>query len=247
MFVLLDTLEFTLRLLEQFLCGVAESGHIVVLPSGDKVPADLRLLKVRNLQVDESAFTGEAIPVEKSTQPLTPDTPLAERTNMAYPGSFASFGQGKGIVVARANATEVGQISQSMESQVNLTTPLTRKFAKFSRTLLYAILTLATLTFVIGLGQGESWVYMFEAAIAMALSAIPEGLPAVVTITLAIGVNRMAKRHAIIRKLPAVEALGSATVLCSHKTGTLTENKMGATLLVRPGVELRQVLEEVEG
>ncbi len=212
----------TLRITSQDLVP----GDIVVLASGDKVPADLRLLKVRNLQVDESALTGEAIPVEKSIQPLTADIPLAERTNMAYAGSFVTFGQGKGIVVATANATEVGQISQSMEGQVNLTTPLTRKFAKFSSTLLYAILAVATLTFVIGLGQGESWVYMFEAAVALAVSAIPEGLPAVVTITLAIGVNRMASRHAIIRKLPAVEALGSATVVCSDKTGTLTENQM---------------------
>ncbi|MBE9102517.1 cation-transporting P-type ATPase [Vacuolonema iberomarrocanum] len=201
-------------------------GDVVLLASGDKVPADMRLLQVRNLQVDESALTGEAVPVEKSIQPLPSDTPLAERNNMAYAGSFITFGQGKGIVVATANATEMGQISQSMERQIPLTTPLTRKFAKFSRVLLYAILTLATLTFAIGLGQGESWFHMFEAAIALAVSAIPEGLPAVVTVTLAIGVNRMASRHAIIRKLPAVEALGSATVVCSDKTGTLTENQM---------------------
>ncbi|MEM9908241.1 MAG: cation-transporting P-type ATPase [Cyanobacteria bacterium P01_D01_bin.44] len=201
-------------------------GDIVLLTSGDKVPADLRLVKTRNLQVDESALTGESVPVEKSVQPLTKDTLLAERTNMAYAGSFATFGQGTGIVVATADTTEVGKISQSMEQRVNLSTPLTRKFAKFSRLLLYGILTLATLTFVIGLGQGESWEYMFEAAVALAVSAIPEGLPAVVTITLAIGVNRMASRHAIIRKLPAVEALGGATVICSDKTGTLTENQM---------------------
>lgn len=201
-------------------------GDIVLLSSGDKVPADLRLAKSRNLQVDESALTGESVPVEKSTAPLPKETPLAERTNMAYASSFVTFGQGTGLVVATAAATEVGQISRSMEQRVNLTTPLTRKFAAFSRTLLYCILTLATLTFAIGLGQGESWEYMFEAAVALAVSAIPEGLPAVVTITLAIGVNRMARRNAIIRKLPAVEALGSATVICSDKTGTLTENQM---------------------
>ncbi len=201
-------------------------GDIVLLVSGDKVPADLRLVAARTLQIDESALTGEAVPVEKNTDVLASDTPLAERNNMAYAGSFVTFGQGRGIVVATANTTEMGQISQSMEKQVSLQTPLTRKFSKFSRTLLYAILTLATLTFAIGLGQGESWIYMFEAAIALAVSAIPEGLPAVVTITLAIGVNRMASRNAIIRKLPAVEALGSATVVCSDKTGTLTENQM---------------------
>ncbi|MGD1857355.1 MAG: cation-transporting P-type ATPase [Leptolyngbyaceae cyanobacterium] len=201
-------------------------GDIVRLASGDKVPADLRLLKNRSLQVDESALTGESVPVEKTVQFLSPEIPLAERTNMAYAGSFVTFGQGTGVVIATAAATEVGQISQSMANRINLSTPLTRKFAKFSRLLLYVILTLATLTFAIGLGQGESWVYMFEAAVALAVSAIPEGLPAVVTITLAIGVNRMARRHAIIRKLPAVEALGSATVVCSDKTGTLTENQM---------------------
>lgn len=201
-------------------------GDLVLLTSGDKVPADLRLLKTRNLKIDESALTGESVPVEKSAQTLTPDLPLADRHNMAYAGSFVTFGQGRGLVVATAAATEVGQISQSMERRLNLTTPLTRKFAKFSQVLLYGILTLATLTFAIGLGQGESWEYMFEAAVALAVSAIPEGLPAVVTITLAIGVNRMAQRHAIIRKLPAVEALGSATVICSDKTGTLTENQM---------------------
>ncbi|MEM8613811.1 MAG: HAD-IC family P-type ATPase, partial [Cyanobacteria bacterium P01_H01_bin.105] len=201
-------------------------GDIVLLTSGDKVPADLRVIKTRSLQVDESALTGESVPVTKSIHPLEENTLLAERTNMAYAGSFVTFGQGTGIVVATADGTEVGKISQSMEQRINLSTPLTRKFAKFSRLLLYGILTLATLTFAIGLGQGESWDYMFEAAVALAVSAIPEGLPAVVTITLAIGVNRMARRHAIIRKLPAVEALGGATVICSDKTGTLTENQM---------------------
>ncbi|ESA34206.1 cation-transporting atpase pma1 [Leptolyngbya sp. Heron Island J] len=201
-------------------------GDIVLLTSGDKVPADVRLVQTRNLQIDESALTGESVPVEKSTQSLATDTVLAERTNMAYAGSFVTFGQGRGVIVAIANATEVGKISQSMEERTNLSTPLTRKFARFSRILLYGILTLATLTFTIGLAQGETWVYMFEAAVALAVSAIPEGLPAVVTITLAIGVNRMAQRHAIIRKLPAVESLGSATIVCSDKTGTLTENQM---------------------
>ncbi|WP_024547094.1 HAD-IC family P-type ATPase, partial [Picosynechococcus sp. NKBG15041c] len=201
-------------------------GDVVLLTSGDKVPADLRLLKVRNLQVDESALTGEAVPVEKALGTLAPETPLGDRLNMAYAGSFVTFGQGKGVVVATANRTEIGQISQSMERQVSLTTPLTRKFTKFSHSLLYVILTLATLTFAIGWGRGGAIADMFEAAVALAVSAIPEGLPAVVTITLAIGVHRMASRNAIIRKLPAVEALGSATVVCSDKTGTLTENQM---------------------
>lgn len=201
-------------------------GDVVLLASGDKVPADLRLVQSRNLQVNESALTGESVAVEKNTQPLNLDAPLAERTNMAYAGSFVTFGTGKGIVVAIGEATETGRISQLMERGTSLKTPLTRKFDKFSRTLLYIILGIATLTFAVGLGYGNSWTDMFEAAIAFAVSAIPEGLPAVVTVTLAIGVSRMARRHAIVRKLPAVETLGGATVICSDKTGTLTENQM---------------------
>ncbi|KZL50262.1 carbonate dehydratase [Nodularia spumigena CENA596] len=201
-------------------------GDIVLLTSGDKVPADLRLFNSRNLQVDESALTGESVPVEKDTTTLSADTPLAERVNMAYAGSFVTFGQGSGVVVSTANATEMGRISQSLEQHTSLSTPLTRKFDKFSHQLLYIILGLAAMTFAVGLGQGQSWPAMFEAAVALAVSAIPEGLPAVVTVTMAIGVNRMARRHAIIRKLPAVETLGGATVICSDKTGTLTENQM---------------------
>ncbi|MEN9216002.1 MAG: cation-transporting P-type ATPase [Gloeomargarita sp. HHBFW_bins_162] len=201
-------------------------GDVVLLHSGDKVPADLRLLTVRNLQVDESALTGESLPVSKSPDPLPPDTPLAERRNLAYAGSLVTFGQGKGVVIATGSATEVGQISQAMHQRTHLSTPLTRKFTQFSQTLLYVILGLAAFTFAVGAGRGKDWVEMFEAAVALAVSAIPEGLPAVVTVTLAIGVHRMAQRHAIIRKLPAVEALGSATVICSDKTGTLTENQM---------------------
>lgn len=201
-------------------------GDIVTIASGDKVPADIRLFKVTNLQVDESALTGESVPVEKSVSPLAGDTVLADRTNMCHAGSFVTSGQGSGVVVAIANATEVGKISKSMEESVTLTTPLTRKFAKFSKVLLYIILAIATFTLIVGVAQGQDLPTMFDAAVALAVSAIPEGLPAVVTITLAIGVNRMAARNAIIRKLPAVESLGSATVICSDKTGTLTENKM---------------------
>jgi cation-transporting P-type ATPase F len=201
-------------------------GDLVLLTSGDKVPADLRLVTTRNLQIDESALTGESVPVEKLTEQLQPHTPLAERLNMAYAGSFVTSGQGSGIVVATANETEVGKISQSLDQPTDLRTPLTRKFAKFSHTLLYIILALAALTLAVGFSQGQSLAGTFEAAVALAVSAIPEGLPAVVTVTLAIGVNRMARRHVIVRKLPAVETLGSATVICSDKTGTLTENQM---------------------
>lgn len=201
-------------------------GDLVLLASGDKVPADLRLLSVRGLQVDESALTGESVPVEKETASLAVETPLAERSNMVYAGSFVSFGQAEGIVVAIADATETGRISQLIESSTNLKTPLTRNIDKFSKSLLYVILGLAALTFAVGLGQGESWIDVFKASVALVVSAIPEGLPAIVTVTLAIGVSRMARRKAIIRKLPAVETLGSTTVICSDKTGTLTENQM---------------------
>ncbi|MBE9179983.1 HAD-IC family P-type ATPase [Oculatella sp. LEGE 06141] len=201
-------------------------GDVVLLVSGDKVPADLRLVEVHNLQINESALTGESVAVEKRTKTLEADAPLAERINMAYAGSFVTSGQARGVVIATGTATETGRISQLMEEQTNLTTPLTRKFDKFSRSLLYIILGVAALTFAVGLGRGQSWVDMFEAAVALAVSAIPEGLPAVVTVTLAIGVSRMARRHAIVRKLPAVETLGGATVICSDKTGTLTENQM---------------------
>ncbi|BAY35319.1 ATPase, E1-E2 type (plasmid) [Nostoc carneum NIES-2107] len=201
-------------------------GDLVLLASGDKVPADLRLLTVRELQVDESALTGESVPVEKITASLAVDTPLAERNNMAYAGSFVSFGQAEGMVVAIADATETGRISQLIESSTGLKTPLTRNIDKLSKTLLYAILGLAALTFAVGLGQGESWINVFKAAVALVVSAIPEGLPAIVTVILAIGVSRMARRNAIIRKLPAVETLGGTTVICSDKTGTLTENQM---------------------
>ncbi len=201
-------------------------GDLVLLTSGNKVPADLRLVKVRNLQISESALTGESVPVEKATEPLAPETPLAERTSMTYASSLVTAGQGSGLVIAIANATETGRISQLMEQSPNLETPLTRKIHKFSKTLLYIILGLAALMFVVRVSQGESWVEVFKTAVALAVAAIPEGLPAVVTITLAIGVSRMARRHAIIRKLPAVETLGSTTVICSDKTGTLTENQM---------------------
>ena len=201
-------------------------GDLVRLDTGAKVPADLRLLAGRHLQADESALTGESLPVSKSTTAVEAGAPLAERIDMAYAGSFVTSGQGIGLVVATGDGTEVGSISTSLQDQVDLTTPLTRKFGRFSRTLLQVILVLAGLTFLVGLARGRGIDEMFDGAVALAVGAIPEELPAIVTITLAIGVHRMASRRAIIRKLPAVEALGSTTVICSDKTGTLTQNRM---------------------
>ncbi|HNA30705.1 MAG TPA: HAD-IC family P-type ATPase, partial [Thiobacillaceae bacterium] len=202
-------------------------GDVVMLSPGDRVPADLRLLHGKELRLLEAALTGESVPAGKLADlPLAADTPLAERRNMAYAGTHVAAGQGQGLVIATGQATETGQIARLIAASPELSTPLTRKMGHFARWLLLAILTFASLTFVVGVARGEHAYAMFMAAVALAVGAIPEGLPAAITITLAIGVARMARRQAIIRKLPAVETLGSTTVICSDKTGTLTENAM---------------------
>ena len=201
-------------------------GDVVLLQSGDRVPADLRLLQQRSLQIEEAALTGESVPVAKQTDPLPVEAILADRTNLAFAGTMVSAGQGEGVVIATGDKTEMGRIAGMMSLVEELQTPFTRRIGQFSRRLLYVILGLAVLIFISGILRGTPWPEMFLAAIALAVGAIPEGLPAVVTITLAIGVLRMARRNAIIRKLPAVETLGSTTVICSDKTGTLTQNQM---------------------
>ena len=190
------------------------------------MPADLRLLLRRNLHIEEGALTGESLPAEKQTEPLPADTILADRTNLAFTGTLVTAGQGESVVFATGDKTEMGRIAGMMNLAEDLQTPLTRKIAQFSRLLLDVILALAALIFVTGIVRGTPWPEMFMAAIALAVGAIPEGLPAVGTIALAIGVGRMVRRHAIIRKLPAVETLGSTTVICSDKTGTLTQNQL---------------------
>jgi magnesium-transporting ATPase (P-type) len=217
-------------------------GDIVRLQSGDKVPADVRLLSCRDLQVDESALTGESVPVIKKEGVLDPETILADRRNMAYAGTLVTYGQAQAVIVSTGDNTETGRISELIAQAEDLSTPLTKKIAAFSKILLIAILALAAFTFVVGLWRGEGVVEMFMATVALAVGAIPEGLPAAVTITLAIGVGRMAKRKAIIRKLPAVETLGSTTVICSDKTGTLTENQMTVRRIFTGGA-----IFEVEG
>ena len=206
-------------------------GDVVWLSAGDKVPADLRIVSGRQLRTVEAQLTGEAAPVDKHHEPLPPDTQLADRRNMAYAGTAVVAGQGNGLVVATADATETGRISGLIAGAPEIATPLTKKMGEFAGLLLWVILGLAALTFVIGIWRGESWSDMLIAAVALAVGAIPEGLPAAMSITLAIGVGRMAKRRAIIRRLPAVESLGSTTVICSDKTGTLTENAMTVTEL----------------
>ena len=201
-------------------------GDLVVLQSGDKVPADLRLLQSRELQIDESALTGESVPVEKSTRVLSSETVLADRCNMAYSSTLVTYGNGLGVVVDVGDNTEIGRINSLLSNTIELETPLTRKISQFSQLLLWVIIGLAAVTFAVGVWRGQPLLDMFMASVALAVGAIPEGLPAALTITLAIGVSRMAKRNAIIRKLPAVETLGSTTVICSDKTGTLTQNQM---------------------
>jgi magnesium-transporting ATPase (P-type) len=208
-------------------------GDIVLLASGDKVPADLRLIEVRNLRVEEAALTGESEPVEKRLEPVAADAAIGDRFCMAYSGTLVSYGQAAGVVVATGQASELGRIGAMLEEVEEITTPLLRKMAAFARWLSVVILAVAAAIFVFGVTLGGyAWQEMFTAVVALAVSAIPEGLPTILTVTLAIGVQRMARRNAIIRRLPAVETLGSVTVICSDKTGTLTRNEMTAQRIV---------------
>ncbi|HEY0774135.1 MAG TPA: HAD-IC family P-type ATPase, partial [Nocardioidaceae bacterium] len=213
-------------------------GDLVLVKAGDKLPADLRIIAQADLQVDESALTGESLPVAKDEVVLPEATPVADRRNMAYSGTFVTAGTGTGIVVETGGNTELGEIHRLVGASKDLATPLTRKLARFSTILTVVILALAAATFTIGVARGERAAEMFTAAVALAVGAIPEGLPAAVTITLAIGVSRMARRRAVIRRLPAVETLGGATVICTDKTGTLTENRMTVRTLWTPGRSL---------
>lgn len=202
-------------------------GDIVSLESGDKVPADLRLLLVKNLRADESMLTGESVAVEKNAAPSEDHAALGDRFGMAYSSSLITYGTAQGIVVATGDDTEIGRISSLLRAVPQLTTPLLKQIAGFSRWLTAAILILALAAFAYGwFIEHSSLQDLFMSAVGIAVAAIPEGLPAIVTITLAIGVQRMAARNAIIRRLPAVETLGSVTVICSDKTGTLTCNEM---------------------
>jgi calcium-translocating P-type ATPase len=210
-------------------------GDIVRLRSGDKAPADLRLLSVQSLRLDESALTGESVPVDKAAAALPEDTILAERANLAFAATVATYGQGLGLVVATGDAAAIGRIAALTAAADELATPLTRAIARFSHLVLFGILALAGLTFAVGVARGQGVADMFMAAVALAVGAIPEGLPAAVTVILAIGVSRMAVRRAVVRRLPAVETLGSTTVICTDKTGTLTQNRMTVTEVVLPG------------
>ena len=209
-------------------------GDIVALEAGEKVPADLRLVQAVELRVDESALTGESASVLKREAVLAPQTRVADRHNMFYAGTLVRSGTGHGVVVATAGKTQLGDIHRLVSGAAVLDTPLTQKLARFSTVLTMVIIGLAAVGFAIGLLRGEDAPQMFTAAVALAVGAIPEGLPAAVTITLAIGVKRMVHRRAIVRRLPAVETLGSTTVICTDKTGTLTKNEMTVRELWTP-------------
>ncbi|KRV68091.1 cation-transporting P-type ATPase [Pseudomonas citronellolis] len=208
-------------------------GDLVLLASGDRVPADLRLLGGKELRVDEAALTGESLPVEKNAQAVAADAPLGDRYGMAYSGTLVVYGQARGLVVGTGADTELGRINQMLSSVENLTTPLLRQIDRFGRILAMVILGIGALVFLLGtLWLGETPEQMFMMVVALVASAIPEGLPAIMTVTLALGVQRMARQRAIVRRLPAVETLGSVTVICSDKTGTLTCNEMTVQRLV---------------
>jgi cation-transporting ATPase F len=234
-------------------------GDVVLVQSGDQIPADLRLVQVRSLQCDEAAITGESLPVVKTVDVLAADTILNDRSNVAFAGSMVTSGQAEGLVIATGDQTETGRIAALASRKIDLSTPLTRKIAQFTHLLIVVILVFATIMFAFAFWRrsterdatalrlqaahveqleeegipepsAESMqhplVYAFKGAVGLAVAAVPEGLPAAVTIMLALGVGRMARRQALIRRLPAVETLGSTTVICSDKTGTLTQNQM---------------------
>lgn len=202
-------------------------GDIVVLDTGDYIPADLRILEAVNLKSQEASLTGESVPVEKNTEVIEDkEVGIGDRLNMLFSSSLVTYGRGKGIVVETGMTTEVGKIAGMLDATEEQTTPLQDKLNKLGKTLGIVALAICVFIFVIGLIQGKEPIQMFMTAVSLAVAAIPEGLVAVSTIVLAIGVQKMVKKNAIIKRLPAVETLGSATVICSDKTGTLTQNKM---------------------
>lgn len=207
--------------------GELVPGDIVILETGAIVPADLRLNEAINLKIQESSLTGESVPVGKKTEPLpADDIALGDRINMAFSTSMVTYGRGRGIVVTTGMQTEVGKIADMLQQTTDTETPMSRRLEQLGKVLGIAALVICGVIFAVGVLYGNSIMSMFMTAVSLAVAAIPEGLPAVSTVVLAIGVQRMVKKNAIIRTLPSVETLGSATVICSDKTGTLTQNKM---------------------
>jgi len=215
-------------------------GDLVTLQSGDKVPADLRLIRVKNLLVEEAALTGESLPVAKQSDPVSPDAPLGDRVCMAYSGTLVVQGTATGVVVATGNGTELGRINALLNQTSQLETPLTRQLATVSSGITIAVVVVVAVLIAFGIWIKDAPVgEALMVAVSLAVAAIPEGLPAVITICMAIGVRRMADRHAVVRHLPAVETLGSTSVICSDKTGTLTRNEMTVQVAWLDGHEYR--------
>lgn len=214
-------------------------GDVVLLESGDKVPADVRLIQAKNLRVVEAVLTGESAPVEKQLAPVAPEAGIGDRDCMCFSGTIVAYGQGQGVVVATGVGTEIGRIGQLVGEVQSLATPLTRRLDQFARQITLFILGVSVLTLLYGrFVMDMPLLELFLAIVGLAVAAIPEGMPAVVTIVLAIGTRVMANNQAIIRRLPAVETLGSVTVICSDKTGTLTKNEMTAVRVVLPAQTL---------
>jgi magnesium-transporting ATPase (P-type) len=208
-------------------------GDVAIIEAGDRVPADMRLIHARGLQVDEATLTGESLTSEKDEAPVEPDAPLGDRTSMAFSGTLVATGRGTGVVVATGSHTEIGRINTLIAGVEQLTTPLLQQINGFGRRFTWVVISGAALLFAFAtLVRNFQWDDALIAVVALSVGAIPEGLPAVITITLAIGVQRMAARNAIIRRLPAVETLGATSVICSDKTGTLTKNEMTARRVV---------------
>ena len=211
-------------------------GDIVLLESGDKIPADLRLVEVKNLRTEEAALTGESVPIDKTTAAVSKKATVGDRKGMAFSGTLVASGRGTGVVVTTGPGTELGQINQMMAAVSPLETPLLRQIKKFGYLITAVIGVVVVVVFAYGRWvQGMEFVYIFQAVVSIAVSVIPEGLPALITVTLAIGVQRMASRNAIIRRLPAVETLGSVSRICSDKTGTLTLMEMMVVSAVTSG------------
>ena len=217
-------------------------GDVIYVQSGDRVPADARLLHLRELRLDESMLTGESVAVDKALGEVHADAPPGDRSNMIFTGTYVAAGQGTALVIGTGADTEIGRISSLLVKVRELSTPLLRQLARFGRQLTVAILALAAATFLFGVVlRGYAVEDMFMAAVGLAVAAIPEGLPAIITITLAVGVQRMARRNVIIRRLPAVETLGAVNVICSDKTGTLTRNEMTVLSVFLSGGRLLDV------